>query len=303
MKFNRNNYEEFALDYLEGTMNASDREGFKAFLLINSDLQTEFEQMSLVTMQPDPLQVYERKSTLIKRNRFPLYVGLMMAALVAMIIFGVVLSRQPEAPLSESLAAPSASVQHPMNDVGQSTTARLQSPSTIDPSESEKDVGASAEAKVGEIKHSSAANEVESEATRQSEFSSRSLVLPTNAQTPLMLENSEEAPPAFRPSTALDLGKSKGQMEERQVRPEGRSAMPVDLLPLEPVRILEFERKLKIEVIHPALLRQFAPQEVDAASGRLRQWLSNVSLVPDAYRKNEGKSIKDKLLPEYMVAQ
>ena len=53
MKFNKENYEEYALDYLEDTMSPEDRLQFESFLWRNPDIKAEFDDFQLIYL-PEP---------------------------------------------------------------------------------------------------------------------------------------------------------------------------------------------------------------------------------------------------------
>jgi hypothetical protein len=66
MKYTRENYEEYALDYLEGTMTAGAREAFEAFLGQHPDIKAEFDEFEWVSLTPPDIQ-HPDKTTLYRR--------------------------------------------------------------------------------------------------------------------------------------------------------------------------------------------------------------------------------------------
>lgn len=68
MLINKSNYELFALDYIEGNLNARERKAMKAFLQAHPDLEAEIEsmQVAMFTFEADEHIVYENKASLLK---------------------------------------------------------------------------------------------------------------------------------------------------------------------------------------------------------------------------------------------
>lgn len=90
MKYTINNYEEFALDYLEGNLDAEDRQEFEAFLILNPEIKESFDEFSLVTL-PSFTPVLPDKSALYKKEpigkMFPIYLRAIAAAVLVLILF------------------------------------------------------------------------------------------------------------------------------------------------------------------------------------------------------------------------
>lgn len=64
-KINRNNYETFFLDYLEGNLSASEKEDLFSFLSVNPELKKELEEAEIVTLN-NTKEHYENKEDLKK---------------------------------------------------------------------------------------------------------------------------------------------------------------------------------------------------------------------------------------------
>lgn len=62
MKINRNNYESFLIDYLDGRLMPDEVAEVKTFLLNNPDIAAEFENLSLTTLTPDPVEFNDKES-------------------------------------------------------------------------------------------------------------------------------------------------------------------------------------------------------------------------------------------------
>lgn len=67
MKFNKENYEAFALDYLEDAMSPEDRSQFELFLWRNPDIKAEFDNFQIIYLpEPDFTEKFPNKERLIK---------------------------------------------------------------------------------------------------------------------------------------------------------------------------------------------------------------------------------------------
>ena len=65
MRINRNNYELFFMDYLDGNLSDRDIRMLEDFLLINPDLRTELEDTEKISLSPEHI-VFNHKDLLIK---------------------------------------------------------------------------------------------------------------------------------------------------------------------------------------------------------------------------------------------
>ncbi len=67
MEFNKENYEEYALDFLEGNLSSEDRLQFESFLWRNPDIKTEFDDFQLIYLpEPNSAEKFPNKERLIK---------------------------------------------------------------------------------------------------------------------------------------------------------------------------------------------------------------------------------------------
>lgn len=69
MKITRDNYEAYALDYMEGALPSSDLRSFEDFLDENPDIKEEVTGFSIVTLEADPSLVFEGKSSLYQKDK------------------------------------------------------------------------------------------------------------------------------------------------------------------------------------------------------------------------------------------
>ncbi|MEL6941082.1 MAG: hypothetical protein AAFO82_00300 [Bacteroidota bacterium] len=70
MLINKSNYELFALDYIEGNLDARALKAMKAFLQAHPDIESEIESMqaAMFTFEADESIVYDNKSSLLKEE-------------------------------------------------------------------------------------------------------------------------------------------------------------------------------------------------------------------------------------------
>lgn len=65
-KIDRNNYEAFYLDYLEGNLSKENSARLKLFLEENPDLKAELEEFEMVEVSPEPVVQFNKE--LLKKN-------------------------------------------------------------------------------------------------------------------------------------------------------------------------------------------------------------------------------------------
>ncbi len=92
MKINRINYEQFAIDYLEGNLEGDVLKDMEKFLLENPDLKKELDEMELYYLEPDEGIVFPDKEMLKKKIVFYEPKNNFGAWLLAAILVGVVFS-------------------------------------------------------------------------------------------------------------------------------------------------------------------------------------------------------------------
>ncbi len=68
MNINRENYEEWMIDYIEGTLSAFEEEEVRNFLETNTDLKSEIDEFELFTLEPSVSNSFNDKLSL-KKNR------------------------------------------------------------------------------------------------------------------------------------------------------------------------------------------------------------------------------------------
>ncbi|GAA5219466.1 hypothetical protein GCM10025777_00960 [Membranihabitans marinus] len=91
MKITRDNYEIYALDYLEGQLDPEIHQEFLSFLASNKDISDELEGFTMVTLPVEEDIVYGDKDLLYKKSNklfglFFLYPNLNVAAAIALLL-------------------------------------------------------------------------------------------------------------------------------------------------------------------------------------------------------------------------
>lgn len=92
MKINKLNYEQFALDYLEGSLPVAKAAEMRSFLAKNPDIEQELEGMKDIFLVPDENIVFTnkkalKKSTIVGYNWKWISFGLSLAAIVAVLFW------------------------------------------------------------------------------------------------------------------------------------------------------------------------------------------------------------------------
>ncbi|MBX2845023.1 MAG: hypothetical protein KTR13_02330 [Saprospiraceae bacterium] len=68
MDINTSNYEEFAMDYVDGTLNETDKAAMDAFLINHPEIQAELDGLDKIVLNPEDIR-YERKALLLKKRK------------------------------------------------------------------------------------------------------------------------------------------------------------------------------------------------------------------------------------------
>ena len=85
MKVTKQNYEEYALDYIEGTLSREQQQAFGRFLEENPEIAAELRALreEFPALVPDPSVCFEGKSSLKRKAAIrPLYLRIASAAAV-----------------------------------------------------------------------------------------------------------------------------------------------------------------------------------------------------------------------------
>ena len=86
MKINRNNYDNFLIQKLEGLLSTEQNAELDLFLHTNADIKTEWEAFGQTKLVPDESIVYEHKELLQKKQSagvIPMYRTMLFVASIA----------------------------------------------------------------------------------------------------------------------------------------------------------------------------------------------------------------------------
>ena len=289
MKFNIKNYEEYALDYLQGELKDADQAEFGAFLLLNPEIQEELEAFEMVTISPDLEEVYPRKQDLFRKvegNYYRVIAGLVVLFAVIVLAFQTTSETDIDGSLVSKVNAPEiipaleeASSENKAKLAASQALATPQAASaeeSVAPTGDQQTIGKSINARVKKM------------------------------ENPTKVVN--------KPSPDFVASDLRGQIQEQNSEPSmevapSRSERVKWVSPLvqlrRPKQIRHQRAVEKIEVIHPALLRAFSgdAEKASDAHSKVGKWLTHVNLVPSTFANPERSEIKNKLLPTYFSAE
>lgn len=98
MRITKKNYEEYALDYLEGNLNESDQREFLSFLSENPDIHRELEELELIEISPELVKSgpefrkkgeLHRDTPVIALLKAPVRIKIWQAAAAIVLLFSV----------------------------------------------------------------------------------------------------------------------------------------------------------------------------------------------------------------------
>jgi hypothetical protein len=92
MNINRNNYEEYFINYMENELTAAERKAVEAFVEANSDLKSELELFESTKLEADNRIVFKGKEELIKKEETKIIAwkwSLNMWSIAAMLVLAV----------------------------------------------------------------------------------------------------------------------------------------------------------------------------------------------------------------------
>ena len=286
MKFNVKNYEEYALEYLEGSLDQAEQKEYAAFLLLHPEIREELESFELVTLAPNTAEVYAGKDGLYRNRGNGFYRVVAGMALIACLMF-VYVWKSSDTPMENKITT----------DITEAVTAKFERQAVIEkesPAESEKgqdkeqlnrESTSTAEPTIVPAKKKDTEGDVVSALREKS-----SAVI----EVPATKAKVNDVERTFDKSTFAVPTKS-----ERVLRPA--TFVPV----LKSLQQIPYEREVeKIEIIHPALIKAFSElQESNEPQSKLGKWLTQVHLVPSAFEDKERSEVKNKFLPTYFTAE
>jgi len=286
MKFNVKNYEEYALEYLEGSLDQAEQKEYAVFLLLHPEIREELESFKLVTLAPNTAEVYAGKDGLHRNRGNGFYRVVAGMALIACLMF-VYVWKSNDLPIENQMTS----------NIPVVAETKLERETTIKKESSAESTQISVNEPI--IRESATTQEpsklpdVEKDikgdvvATFQEQPSAFIEVPATKAKV-------NDVERTFDKSTFAVPTKS-----ERVLRPA--TFVPV----INSLQQIPYEREMeKIEIIHPALIKAFSElQESNESQSKLGKWLTQVHLVPSAFEDKERSEVKNKFLPTYFTAE
>ncbi|NND05144.1 MAG: hypothetical protein HKN87_02090 [Saprospiraceae bacterium] len=268
MEINRENYEVYALDYIEGDLSPSEVQAFEAFLSNNEDIKDLVTNFYVLNVAPNSEIVFEKKAELLRSNKIlrPAYYWISRAAVILLLIaagFFIVLHQWNSSNIANDLVeAPSAN--------------------TIN----------KAESKSHEISENSLTSKVDPVArneVRQKAPESSKVFIPGRREEVATLPIEKEEAIGISDATS-----SKELIIDQTMVSKRRAVQLVKLLPMRSITFgpTEYEAEYKIDLTAPKY-------DLDAKS-RLTIFsglFANLDLVPERFDKVETSNVKSRFLP------
>lgn len=274
MKYTINNYEEFALDYLEGTLSREDQAQYEAFLLLHPQIKESLEDFTIVTLpeyhppMPDKTALYQRERP---GKRLLIYWRAIAAAVLVLLAFGLFYNQRNAGQFREM-----AQVKPDIQEIPENPVQKIEIPVPTD----QKDEI------VKEESLASTGNSVP-ESTRE--------ILPARESVKKM--NISPALLEAEKSEVKELAVDLSQYDQKQTNP-GR------IQPVAFIEKIEIRPNIQInyQIEHrPAYLIIEEEKREDPISkfGRL---LARANLIPDGLQQEmEDIEFKEKVIPESYI--
>lgn len=290
MEFNLENYEEHALDYLEGSLSPPDREAFQTFLLLHPQIKDELEGFEIIEVQPDLGEELTSKDQLYRSRRIsPMFfaglgaVLLLLAILVGSKVLDDGHSGETLASIDQEQNHTSDNIELDHRPVEVLSDDLVERPTPVQ--ETQKDPTVATETEV-----------------------------PSKVEQPIKPMRQQE-----HIYTAAPMERSKveeRQMEEMEPRLQvlKRTDLPsrsfrgleqiVDEIDQVIPQLEVTPRDIKIEVIHESLIEQYSKILDDSVGkGKFSQWIAQANFVPRAFKDDNSANWKERLLPDYITAE
>ncbi len=275
MKYTIENYEEFALDYLEGNLNEEEMAEFKVFLLLHPEIHETLIQFDWVTLEADESIFFPDKNRLLKENNPSRFLSinsrrlLAVAAVMAFLITTWVL------------------VVDDQNNTNQVEVVTL--PEGV--KQEESDLAASAKSE------DLAAVQEKSKAHSGGSMGESTSVEETIRLDPVKVQSSKvRKPETVEEADLVHIAPSdhESDVTKPQIR---HSRIIFEVTYLETRDIAHVELPYPLENL--ALPEIILPDEDwEREPGKLKKFLAKVNLVPFGLEDLEDVAIKDKLIPE-----
>lgn len=269
MEFNRENYEAYALDFLEGNLDSLRHQSFERFLARNEDIKATMDNFYMLNISPNHELVFEGKAALLRnreRDRSFLYWMNRAAVIICVIaagLYGMNTWKSPNIP----------------GDLTDGTPARetsIVSPSSTEPRSSDLVLAEALDTAKQEL--NSAVPDLSPKGNR---VESEHAVVASNNSSPEFIEISDTLLRHF-------------SIDPLPIRPTKRAVPQLALLPqrsFEYVKTDQNQVEVSIAMVHE--LRSAGQKKPSLFSGLF----ANLDLVPERYNRAEAGDLRSKLLP------
>ncbi len=303
MKFNQENYEEYALDYLENNLTAEDRAEFEVFLLLHPKIQESLIDFEMVTLSDDPEIGFPNKQRLLREEGGSIiFFSRKIIAIAASVLFllaaGYYLG-------SRSTHNSTGDVVQLDQDLFKSTPETSTSIKSMEPIDESDKPTLAQRSKQGAEKINATrptSNPTVKEHPQGSILEGPSAPLAQVEDLPRANYQGQDAP-----LTQLDAHEvTSNQMaaaretDRLSTASQGEILDPVDALkgiaPLPQLEIASLPEKQY--AIHVADFSNLIPDPAEAGPSKLKKFLTKANLLPRDLASVDVESFKSKLLPE-----
>ncbi len=292
MNYTRNNYEEHALDYLEGKMTEEQSNRFKHFLLSNPDIYNEVAELKLVYLTPDLSVQFPDKQRLhqTRSNRSPFRMWYAIAAALIILISFVFLLSQPQSTQSTELVEGSS-----MEEVDPRIEGLLEnSPTLLESDLAEVDLGTEQRADdvVKAIKSEPKGEEIINQGSADRSFAKIDPLIETISEVEAVHQDAERQ---------IDFAKIEVTNEKIETDPSlDRNSFPViDQLPMTDLT----ESVLDYELKRDETLVAISEAEVESDRSTMGKLLASINLIPSGLRDLDKDEIREKVMPEFIASR
>ncbi len=278
MKYTRENYEEFALDYLEGSLTPEESEMFETFLLLHPDIKAEIEEFKWVTVKPNPELQFPDHTRLLKNPggslvsmRYSKWMGI-AAAIMLLLVSGVLLWKTA-LPTGETSVVVNEPVEQPESEAMENPATEIETDDlTVDAKET---IAASEpDARVSPRTNDLAQKEPETPNHRRPDVN-----LLQNEMSEVLVQNEV---PKYHDSVT-DLISTQAI---------SREAVSVPMLDDQAISYLVYERP-----IHEKYLPEIYLNDQEE-KGSVARFFAKTNFIPSVLADLDKEELKEKFIPE-----
>ena len=304
MNINQENYEQFALDYLEGNLSDEDRAAFDVFLLLHPDIQATLANFELVTLESDPGLIFPHKSRLLRNEGGNIiffrrkWIAVAASILLLLSIGYYFISNQPNVSNINMVQAPN-DVSIPENNSNLENTSEKLASDQLERSNDVAVLNDEVE-RSRSIAHPNNLTEKVKLPSIDEHISSKADVAQSESKESFRhLEDQED-----KTEHVTNLKSSEQLAEhlvnqnalpvEKLTRSENRQVKPISILASQEPNFLP-EKKYAVHVTnYPTIIQ---PDQMNAPS-KFKKFLAKANLIPHDLASADYDSFKRKLLPE-----